>query len=488
MSVEWLLNNWMALAGVSGVSLFSGILVGTYLFERTKNQLISESHRVVDLTREGLRRQGLSAIPTDVLQDLVELVNDLPGAEASFDGIDVSVTPKDEYFTNKITAEALEQAKEKADSDKINDILGQIDAAFEELKSGVEGINKQAALAPPAPVEDRVTAFSDWAYGWTALGAPAGKEVTLKEVYDLDKAPAWGKKSEENTLSADEFLSKAKADLKKKKLINPDGSRVIYNPLAQDDDFFMSSDELVTSRKRYNMLDQCNNVYQETKVDKLDGPTYDSLEDLDYFKKKLHENMRIPKCMVEPKKTYRPGSYTYDASTKNGKRLRSITFPCDSAPLSAWFKFRKFETVIRLVEERELCGLSKVLAHSSLLPPALTLNGKQLFAQASDRYSIKPGDLFFIVYYYTNPKGLESCSTNGKLYRCNRPASSSESGIIDARAFRDISVSPCYGQNELWQINDNSGDNSLLSAMAEDLANELDERILLELSEEGSDE
>ncbi len=77
------------------------------------------------------------------------------------------------------------------------------------------------------------------------------------------------------------FLKKAKRDLKKKKMVNPASGRLDmrYNPLARDEDFFIAVRE----------------GRELARVEVLSGPDYQSVDDVEYFKRMLHGSLNVPR-------------------------------------------------------------------------------------------------------------------------------------------------------------------------------------------------
>jgi uncharacterized protein YdcH (DUF465 family) len=80
------------------------------------------------------------------------------------------------------------------------------------------------------------------------------------------------------------FLKKAKRDLKKKKMVNPNNNflDMRYNPLANDEDFFIAvRDGRALSR-----------------VEVLSGPDYQNVDDVQYFQRKLHGALMVPRAYL----------------------------------------------------------------------------------------------------------------------------------------------------------------------------------------------
>jgi hypothetical protein len=80
------------------------------------------------------------------------------------------------------------------------------------------------------------------------------------------------------------FLKRAKRDLKKKKMANPNNNflDMRYNPLANDEDFFIAvRDGRALSR-----------------VEVLSGPDYQNVDDVQYFQRKLHGALMVPRAYL----------------------------------------------------------------------------------------------------------------------------------------------------------------------------------------------
>jgi len=80
------------------------------------------------------------------------------------------------------------------------------------------------------------------------------------------------------------FLKRAKRDLKKKKMVNPNNNflDMRYNPLSNDEDFFIAvRDGRALSR-----------------VEVLSGPDYQNTDDVEYFQRKLHGALMVPRAYM----------------------------------------------------------------------------------------------------------------------------------------------------------------------------------------------
>lgn len=80
------------------------------------------------------------------------------------------------------------------------------------------------------------------------------------------------------------FLKRAKRDLKKKKMINPNNNflDMRYNPLANDEDFFIA----------------VRDGRELSRVEVLSGPDYQTVDDVQYFKRMLHGALMVPRSFL----------------------------------------------------------------------------------------------------------------------------------------------------------------------------------------------
>lgn len=80
------------------------------------------------------------------------------------------------------------------------------------------------------------------------------------------------------------FLKRAKRDLKKKKMINPKNNflDMRYNPLANDEDF------IIAVREGRAL----------SRVEVLSGPDYQNTDDVQYFQRKLHGALMVPRSYL----------------------------------------------------------------------------------------------------------------------------------------------------------------------------------------------
>ena len=163
-------------------------------------------------------------------------------------------------------------------------------------------------IATPGQLNDNVALFEDWQvvhtrlrsrhrrspYGYgTADGARwIWKRLIMLEdamlIYKLTRAPArfafYIDVTDIPANRVESFLQRAKRDLKKKKFVDPNSGRLNmrYNPLAQDEDFFLP----VRDGKEL------------ARVDILSGPDYQAIEDVNYFQRKLHGVLKTPRSWL----------------------------------------------------------------------------------------------------------------------------------------------------------------------------------------------
>ena len=163
-------------------------------------------------------------------------------------------------------------------------------------------------LAGNTKVPDHVAVFEEWQvlhsrlrgthrrcpYGYgVADGARwIWKRLILLEdamlIYKLTRAPArFAFYIDVTDIPADKvesFLRKAKQDLRKQKLVNPRTQRLDmrYNPMDNMEDFF------VAVRENREMA----------RVEVLQGPDYQATEDVEYFARKLHGVLKVPRSYL----------------------------------------------------------------------------------------------------------------------------------------------------------------------------------------------
>jgi len=134
----------------------------------------------------------------------------------------------------------------------------------------------------------------DSVYGW-AVTEPARwvwKRLKLLEdavmVYKLTRSPSRYlftiDVSNMSTQQAERKLQEAKQRLKKRKFINPETGKpdFRYSPLAMDEDFFVGS----------------RDGKEQTRVDTLNGPAYQQVEDVEYFLNKLYAALKVPRAYL----------------------------------------------------------------------------------------------------------------------------------------------------------------------------------------------
>lgn len=163
-------------------------------------------------------------------------------------------------------------------------------------------------LAGQTKIPDHVALFEEWQvlhsrlrgtvrrcpYGY-AVGDGARwiwKRLVLLEdamlIYKLTRAPArfafYIDVTEIPADKVDSFLRKAKQDLRKQKLVNPRTQRLDmrYNPMDNMQDFF------VAVRENRELA----------RVEVLQGPDYQATEDVEYFARKLHGVLKVPRSYL----------------------------------------------------------------------------------------------------------------------------------------------------------------------------------------------
>lgn len=168
--------------------------------------------------------------------------------------------------------------------------------------------NLRAYLAGKGQVPDHVAVFEDWQvchmrlrsthrrspYGYASADGARWiwKRLILLEdavlIYKLTRAPArfafYIDVTDIPSDRVEQFLRRAKQELKKKPLVNPRTQRLDmhYNPLSMDEDFFLAV------RDGKNLA----------KVDVLAGPNYQSTEEVEYFQRKLHGVLKVPRSYL----------------------------------------------------------------------------------------------------------------------------------------------------------------------------------------------
>ena len=163
-------------------------------------------------------------------------------------------------------------------------------------------------LAGQSKVPDHVAVFEDWQVlhmrlRGTARRCPYGfcvgdgarwiwKRLVLLEdamlIYKLTRAPAryafYVDVTDIPSDRVESFLRKTKQDLKKTKLVNPRTQRLDmrYNPMSSDEDFILA----VRDGKEL------------ARVEVLQGPDYQATDDVEYFARKLHGTLKVPRSYL----------------------------------------------------------------------------------------------------------------------------------------------------------------------------------------------
>ena len=163
-------------------------------------------------------------------------------------------------------------------------------------------------LAGQTKIPDHVALFEEWQvlhsrlrgtvrrtpYGYgVADGARwIWKRLVLLEdamlIYKLTRAPArfafYIDVTDIPSDKVDSFLRKAKQDLRKQKLVNPRTQRLDmrFNPMDNMEDFFIAVRE----------------NRELARVEVLQGPDYQATEDVEYFQRKLHGVLKVPRSYL----------------------------------------------------------------------------------------------------------------------------------------------------------------------------------------------
>lgn len=107
-------------------------------------------------------------------------------------------------------------------------------------------------------------------------------------IYKLTRSPSrFAFYVDTGRLQGDEalaFVSKVAQQFKKRKFVNPKSGRLDmqFNPLSADEDFFLPVME----------------GGRGTKIELLEGPTYQSMEDIEYFLSKMYAAIKVPKAYM----------------------------------------------------------------------------------------------------------------------------------------------------------------------------------------------
>lgn len=178
----------------------------------------------------------------------------------------------------------------------VQDVTGKFTQDSADLRGMLAGQNK---------IPDHVALFEDFQVlhmrlRGTARRCPYGysisdgarwiwKRLVLLEdamlIYKLTRAPAryafYVDVTDVPSDRVESFLRKAKRDLKKTKLVNPRTQRLDmrYNPIANDEDFFIAVRE----------------GRELARVEVLQGPDYQATDDVEYFQRKLHGVLKVPR-------------------------------------------------------------------------------------------------------------------------------------------------------------------------------------------------
>lgn len=86
------------------------------------------------------------------------------------------------------------------------------------------------------------------------------------------------------TKEAQRAIEEVKDRIKKRKFVNPTTNKVdmSYSPLSADEDFFLG----------------VRNGVDSTRIDVLNGPAYQQMDDINYFQDKLYAALKIPKAFL----------------------------------------------------------------------------------------------------------------------------------------------------------------------------------------------
>jgi hypothetical protein len=181
----------------------------------------------------------------------------------------------------------------------VQDVTGRFTANQDELRR---------MLAGNMSIPKQVAMFEDWQVCHfrlrsTARRSPYGvstaegarwiwKRLVMLEdavmIYKLTRSPAryafYVDVTDVPANRVESFLKRAKRDLKKKKMVNPKNNflDMRYNPLANDEDFF------IAVRDGRNL----------SRVEVLSGPDYQNVDDVQYFQRKLHGALMVPRAYL----------------------------------------------------------------------------------------------------------------------------------------------------------------------------------------------
>ena len=181
----------------------------------------------------------------------------------------------------------------------VQDVTGRFTANQDELRR---------MLAGAMTIPKHVALFEDWQMAHfrlrsTTRRSPYGvsvaegarwiwKRLVMLEdavmIYKLTRSPAryafYVDVTDVPPNRVESFLKRAKRDLKKKKMVNPNNNflDMRYNPLSNDEDFFIA----------------VRDGRQLSRVEVLSGPDYQNTDDVEYFQRKLHGALMVPRAYM----------------------------------------------------------------------------------------------------------------------------------------------------------------------------------------------
>lgn len=181
----------------------------------------------------------------------------------------------------------------------VQDITGRFSTDQEELRR---------LLASTTELPPHIALFEDWQaihfrLRSTARRSPYGvsvaegarwiwKRLVMLEdavmIYKLTRSPAryafYVDVTDVPANKVESFLRRAKRDLKKRKMVNPNNNflDMRYNPLANDEDY------IIAVRDGRNL----------SRVEVLSGPDYQNVDDVMYFLRKLHGALMVPRAYL----------------------------------------------------------------------------------------------------------------------------------------------------------------------------------------------
>lgn len=181
----------------------------------------------------------------------------------------------------------------------VQDVTGRFTSNQDELRR---------MLAGNVEIPKHVAMFEDWQtlhfrLRSTARRSPYGvsvaegarwiwKRLVMLEdavmIYKLTRSPAryafYVDVTDVPSNRVESFLKRAKRDLKKKKMVNPNNNflDMRYNPLANDEDFFIA----------------VRDGRELSRVEVLSGPDYQNVDDVQYFQRKLHGALMVPRAFL----------------------------------------------------------------------------------------------------------------------------------------------------------------------------------------------